>query len=173
MSFRGFIAPLGLLLAFSTFALGQAPQKPSGQGESARPGRFGGREGFRRHEGRGHRGKRRPMLRALGRELGLTEAQQQQLRGIHERQFENTKAQREELLSLREKRQNGTFTDADEARAKELRQQLRSTMEGTHNEVLNVLTTEQRARLDELKAERKARREERRERRREFKENNQ
>lgn len=113
------------------------------------------------------------MLRALGRELGLTEAQQQQLRGIHERQFENTKAQREELMSLREKRQNGTFTDADEARAKELRQQLRSTMEGTHTEVLNVLTTEQRARLDELKAERKARREERRERRREFKENNQ
>ena len=72
-----------------------------------------------------------------------------------QRRLESVKTQREELFKLREKRIAGTFTADDEARAKALRQEMRTAMEGVRTEMAAVLTEEQRTKLEELKKERK------------------
>lgn len=117
--------------------------------------RMGGREGM------GRRGMRRRGMGHLMRELNLSEEQRQQGRAIMQRRLQSTKLQREELLKLREKRIEGTFTPDDEARAKALRQEIRTAMEGVRAEMAGVLTAEQRAKLEQLKKERKEKMEQR------------
>jgi Spy/CpxP family protein refolding chaperone len=74
-----------------------------------------------------------------------------------QRRLESMKGQREELFKLREKRMAGTFTADDEVRAKALRQEMRTAMEGARSEMSGVLNAEQKARLEQLKKERKER----------------
>ena len=93
------------------------------------------------------------------RELNLTDAQREQIRAITQRRLEATKSQREELFKLREKRIAGTFSADDEARARTLRQEIQSSMEGVRAETEALLTVEQKARLEQLKTERKAKHE--------------
>jgi Spy/CpxP family protein refolding chaperone len=99
------------------------------------------------------------------RELNLTEEQRAQHREIMERHAAVTKAQREELVQLRQKRASGALTPDDEARAQALRQELQTSMESMRAEFANTLTPEQRAKLAELQNERKSRFEERKKRR--------
>lgn len=160
MLLRKFLPLIGvLILAFSAVADAQESQTPQ---EGARPRQEGHREGRRR----GRMGGRLGRLGFM-RELNLTEEQQTQQRSIMERHLASTKAQREELFKLREKRIAGTFTEEDGARAKALRQELQSSMEGIRREMDGVLTAEQRTKLEQLKSERKARHDEMRGRRRE------
>jgi Spy/CpxP family protein refolding chaperone len=91
--------------------------------------------------------------------IDLTDAQREQIRSITQRRLESTKAQREELFKLREKRIAGTFSAEDGARAKALHQEIRTAMDGIRNETEGVLTSEQKARIEELQKERKARHE--------------
>ncbi len=159
---RSLPGAIGLLLALSTAGFAQQPQDPTPNREG-RPGRT--------WEGKGHR--RNKMARhgfgklSRMRELNLTEEQRQQHRAIMERHLESIKAQREELFKLREKRIAGTFTADDEARAKALRQEIHNSMQSSQTEIANILTPEQRTKLEEFKAERKARHSEMRTRRRE------
>ena len=113
--------------------------------------RMGGREGVGGRRGMGRRGG----LGHLMRELNLSEEQRRQGRAIMQLRLESTKLQREELFKLREKRIAGTFTADDEARATELRQEMRTAMTGVRTEMAGVLTAEQKAKLEELKKERK------------------
>ena len=87
--------------------------------------------------------------------------QRQQSSAIAQRRLAGSKALREELFKLREKRIAGTFAAEDEARAKALREEIRASMEGGRAEMAGVLTAEQKAKLEELKAERKAKQEQR------------
>src|ERR1051325_1291870 len=118
--------------------------------------RLAQREGIERELRMGHGGMGRFM-----RELNLTDEQRQQQRAIMQRRLESTRSQREELFRLGEKRRAGTFTAEDEARAKALHQELRSSMESIRGEMDAVLTAEQKAKLEELKRERKQRMEQR------------
>lgn len=119
------------------------------------------RQGIAGHPGMGRHGG----MGRLVRELNLTEQQLQQRRAIMERRLESTKVQREELFRLGEKRTAGAFTADDEARAKALHQELRSSMESVRSEMDAVLTSEQKAKLEQLENERKQEREQRREQR--------
>ena len=156
---RSLLAILSLLLAFSAIALAQQPQTPADNEGANREGRrHGRREGMGRH--------------GLGllplRELNLNDEQRQQVRAAMQRQLESTKAQREELFKLREKRMAGTLTPEDEARAKALHQELRDSMKGVDVKIEGILTPEQRTRLEEIRKERRARHEERLKNRRSF-----
>jgi Spy/CpxP family protein refolding chaperone len=104
------------------------------------------------------------MLRGVGERLALSDAQREQLRAIHQRQFEALKPQRQELFNLREKRLAGTFNEEDAARVKVLRQQMHEALRNTHTEVQGILTAEQKAAIEQFRNERKARREGRRQR---------
>lgn len=173
---KGLLAVVEIVLACgmgAAAAMAQEPQSQTapGQDETLRTERIERMQERReRREQRqgtaGHRemGRHGGMGRLM-RELNLTEQQLQQRRAIMERRLESTKVQREELFRLGEKRRAGTFTADDEARAKALHQELRSSMESVRSEMDAVLTAEQKAKLEQLENERKQEREQRREQR--------
>lgn len=167
---KSLLAVVGIILAcgMGTFAQEPQPQsetapRPNGSFQRdriERMERHRERMGGREHMG-ARRGRRRGGMGHLMRELNLSEEQRQQGRAIMQRRLESTKLQREELFRLREKRIEGTFTADDEARAKALRQEIRTAMEGVRTEMVGVLTAEQKAKLEELKKERKQKMEQR------------
>jgi Spy/CpxP family protein refolding chaperone len=117
--------------------------------------------------------KRRRHVKRFGfglRRLDLTAEQRLQTQAILQRHLESIRGQREELLRLREKRISGTLTDDDRARAKALHQELRDARQGIRGDLSNLLTTEQRTQLEQMKSQRKTRREERLKRRQELRE---
>lgn len=158
------VLTLGLAASFSVFAqqTTDAPQAQAApQTEGQRMGRMRGNRGGK------HRGMRKHGrgMRAFG-QLNLTDAQKEQMRSIHEGARQGTQARREELRQIfMTKRQGGQLTPEQEARAGQLRDELRAARQRTHNDALGVLTTEQRTQLDKMKQEHKARREEMRKRR--------
>jgi periplasmic protein CpxP/Spy len=153
-----------MLTVLALTAVTYAQQKETATQEKM----HGSQEGPR--EGRRHGRMRRQRGFGAMRELNLTEEQRQQQRAIVQRQLEATKAQREEIFKLREKRFAGTLTPEDAARAQSLRGEIRNSMQSIGTEMESVLTAEQRARLEQLKTERKARRDDMREHRRERRE---
>jgi hypothetical protein len=93
-------------------------------------------------------------------QLNLSDEQRQQRRTILQRHLTEIKGKREQMFELRQKRIEGSFTAEDRARAKTIRQELRTSMEGIRGEMLNSLTRDQRVQLDSLREQRKQRREE-------------
>ena len=115
-------------------------------------------EGPRR---RGMRARRRMMgQRNIIGQLNLTDAQRQQRHEILQRHLQAVKQQRDELFQLQQKRIEGNFTAEDQSRAKAIREELRTAMQGMRGEMLNTLTTEQRSQLATLREQRRQRREE-------------
>jgi len=104
----------------------------------------------------------RMRRRAMGgemrgfRELNLTDQQKQQMRSIMQTQGQGSQAQREEMRQLMQKRRAGTLTTQDETRAKELRQQLMQSRQGVRTQMMNVLTADQKAKLEEIIKTRRA-----------------
>ncbi len=156
-------------MTFGVVAFAQQPQTPTTKPDGTlkrerlerRENLREGLDGMRRHGGREGFGSRGPGSGNLMRGIELSEQQRQQSRAIMQLRLESTKAQREELFKLREKRIAGTFSADDEARAKALHQEMRTAMEGARTEMQGILTAEQKARLEELQKERKAKHEER------------
>jgi Spy/CpxP family protein refolding chaperone len=103
-------------------------------------------------------------LRIL-RQLDLTEAQAAQARTIIENHMQATKSQREELMRLREQREQDAPQADSSSRARELRQQLQESAKNMRAQLLTILTPDQRARFDQMETEFKARRQRMRERR--------
>jgi protein CpxP len=108
----------------------------------------------------------REMGAGLFRQLDLTDAQKEQLRAAGKQNREGMRAQRDELRQLAEKRRQGSLTAAEEARAKALRDEMRASMQKSHEGLLSILTAEQKTKLEQLRSERKEHRGEIRERHR-------
>ena len=156
---------LGLLVTFSLPALAQE-QSSTTQGSADTQQQQTERRGKRWHRGKRGMHGMRGMMHML-RELNLTDAQQQQARAIFDRYEASTKPQREEMRQLfQQKRQgNGEMDAQAQARAEALRAQFKESARLMHDELLTILTPEQRTKLEQMKQERKARHEERRARR--------
>jgi Spy/CpxP family protein refolding chaperone len=137
----------GLVLLTALGAAVQAQQPPPST-QNQTPGNETRRFG-RGEERRGMRRFGRAPLGAL-RELNLTDDQKKQVRAIMERNFESTKSAREELRTLGQKRFEGALTPEQQARAKELHQQMAQSMQSAMTELTGILTAEQKARLEEL-----------------------
>ena len=152
--------------AFSVFATAQTSETPSADANKAekREGRgFGKRAGkMRRGEGmRGHRGGGMGFLRGIE----LTDAQREQIKTI--RQANKQERGSSDLMkSIREARKNGgTITEAQKAELKQLRSERRAKRESVNQQILAVLTPEQKTQLETRKAEMQKRREEFRQKR--------
>jgi Spy/CpxP family protein refolding chaperone len=159
-----------LTLAFGAITYGQQQPQAPAQDDAIRG------EGIRRREGRSYERMGRAGRPGFGKlrgmsELNLTDDQRQQQRAIFQRHLEGIKAQREELFKLREKREQGNFTDDDKARARALRQEIHDSMQRVETEFENILTPEQRTKREQLKTERKARHDDMLKRRQERREN--
>jgi Spy/CpxP family protein refolding chaperone len=159
-----FVTLVVLLLAIVT-AFAQEPLPPASQQPGPRADRMRGMRGIR-----GERPMKKQHMN-LAQRLELSDEQKQQRKAILQRSLLATKAQREQLFQLREKRLSDALTAEDRNRAKQLRVELRQAMADARRESMNVLTSEQKTRLTTLQQERKQRREEMRKRRLELREN--
>jgi Spy/CpxP family protein refolding chaperone len=160
---------LGLVLTFGVAAFAQDGASQQQDNGAQQQGPFGGRGGKRRGGGGGRRGPG-AMMRLM-KQLNLSDAQQQQIHAIHERLQANVKPQREEMRRLRESSQGQPSADTV-ARIEALHTEMGRAMRATHEEILAVLTQEQRTQLEQLVRERKARHEERRGRRQDMPDDN-
>ena len=148
-------AALAALFALASAAgLAQTtPPAPQGQSQTQPPfgrrmGRMGGRHGDRKAL-RGGRMGHRAM-----RGLNLTDAQRQQMRDIEQRYAQNFRPGREELRKLMEARRSGTpLTAEQQARAKQLREEMRANAERMRAEIQNILTPEQRQQMQQRRDE--------------------
>lgn len=139
-------------------------QKIERHHRGGRDGKFG-RHGD--HDGmRGGRGMRGRMFGLRG--IELTDAQKDQIKQIHEAN-KPSEALMAELKSFREARKSGTaLTDAQKERMKVIRGDMQAKRQSVHQQILGILTAEQRQQLEARKAEMQQRREEMREKRQEF-----
>ena len=130
---------------------------------------------MKRGDGFGKRGGKRDGMRGgFGmrglRNLDLTDAQKEQIRGVMETNKTANEPLRQELRSLMEKRRGGEeLTETDRTRLKELRTQMKQSNEQIQNTILGFLTGEQRQKLEQMKQDKQKRREEFRQRRQENK----
>jgi periplasmic protein CpxP/Spy len=152
---------LGLLVTFSLPVLAQSTTTTQEEGSQQQTERTGKKRWHRREHGMRGGGMR------MFRELDLSDAQKQQASAIFERYKESTKAQREEMRQLHQQKRTatGAVDTQAQARAEALRTELRETHKRMQDELLTILTPDQRAKWEQIKAERKARHEEKRARR--------
>lgn len=167
MSLKGrFLSVLTLaaaLAAFGTVSYAQqtSPQQDNSVQKQDKEGR-----GWRKQGQFGRRGMRGGhggfgMLRGIE----LTDAQKAQIKTIMDAN-RPSEGEMQEMKSIMETRRNGgTLTDDQKARIKELREQHRAKFEAVHQQILAILTPEQKQQLEQRQQEMKQRRELRRQQR--------
>ncbi len=150
------------IVAFTTFVSAQ-DTNPTGQQDSTTTQEK--REGFgkRKFGKEGKHGNKRggKMMRGL-RELNLTDAQKEQIKGIMESNRTAHQGTHEEMRGLMMKKRDGIITAEEQTRFTELKTQMKASAKQTHNTILAILTPEQRTQLEQQKEQMKQKREERR-----------
>ena len=147
----------GLTAVFFGSALAQNPQPTQPQPTQPTTDNPAGnqrRGGFGRGEGR--RGHGPGMMSPLAnpkvqQQLNLSDDQKQQIQTIFQQARDSTKAQREQMGQLAEKRSQGTLSADDEAQAKTLHEQMRASMKATETKAEGVLTPDQKTQYDQLR----------------------
>ena len=141
----------GVILGLLMFGGSVIPQQTQQNSNAAAPSQRGAqmRRMMMRRRGMGG------MMRGI-RQLDLTDQQKQQARSIMQTQGQGTQAQRQEMRQLMQKRRAGPLTAQEEARAKELRQQLMKSRQDARTQLMTVLTAEQKAKLEEMIKTRRA-----------------
>lgn len=144
-----FILALGV---FAGAALAQDTTTTPKQDNTQKQDKFERRGGFGKRGGEGfrggmHRGGPEGMLRMF-RDLNLTDAQKAQIKTILDTNKPD-QATMDQMKALREARQNGTELTADQkAQLKAAREAQRAKMQSVHEQIMNVLTPEQKQQLD-------------------------
>lgn len=149
--FRAF-ALAGVFALLAGAGLAQQPPAQT-QGQKDGPPVMGrmGRRGMGR-EGRGV-GRGGVERRVLGR-LNLSDAQREQLRGIESRYADGFRTKRGELRGILETRRGGgTLTAEQQARVRQLREEMRASSGKMREEIRALLTDEQSARLQSTRDE--------------------
>jgi protein CpxP len=125
------------------------PQPDQSQMKEKRDGRRGMRM---------HRGGRHGMFGLHG--VDLTDAQKQQIKSIMDSNKPD-QATMEEMKTLGQAKRYGTQTGDQQTRLKALRDQGRAKRESIHQQILSILTPEQREKLEAQKKENRERWEQR------------
>lgn len=154
------IATLSAIALAASIAVAQTITPDQGSGQGARTERRGGRG---EHKGQGWGGMRRG---GSFRQLNLTEDQKAKMKQIRESFAEQNKPLREQLRAkrqeLRQASEGGTFNEALATQKltemASVEAKLMGEQHKLHQEMLSVLTAEQKAQLEQSKAQRKARR---------------
>lgn len=142
--------------AIAASAQDQAPAVRDNTEKAEKHGRkgFGHRGGF----GRGMRGGKFGGMRGLA-GIELTEVQKAQIKQVHEANRPDA-ATMEEFRSLHEARRAGTLTEDQKARAKALHDQMRAKRESVRQQILAILTPEQRQQIETRREEMRKKKEE-------------
>jgi periplasmic protein CpxP/Spy len=156
MKVKAFIISTVAVVAFSSFAYAQ-DAKPTDNQDSTKLEKSVGKRG-QKH---GRHGKNATM-RGL-KELNLSDAQKVQVKSLKERNKVQFQPQREEMKTLASKKRDGIITADEEIRLKELKGQMKANGQKSREEVMAILTPEQKSRFEQMKADRRGKMKERRE----------
>ncbi len=140
------------MFAFSAFVTAKEPT--NSDAPPVKKDRMEKRGFGKRAEGmRGAMGRRRghSILRFV-RSIDLTDEQKSQIRSITGANRALFQAQREEVRGLIIKKRDNSITEAEQARLDQFKSDFRTRAEETKNAVRAILTPEQTARLEEMKA---------------------
>lgn len=155
MSLRSkFLSVLSLTFAvamFATFSFAQdsAPTNPA---PNKAEKRFKGERGAAAHRGGGRHGKRGGKGELL-RGLNLSDAQKAQIKSLRENNKPD-EATRAEIRTIREAHKNGdAITPEQQARVKEIREQGRTKAKAAREQIMVILTPEQKAQIETRKSE--------------------
>ena len=154
------IATLSAIALAASIAVAQTVTPDQGTQQGTRTERRGGRG----HKGHGWGGMRGD--RGIFRQLNLTEDQQAKIKQIRETFAQSNKPLREQLRAkrqeLRQASEGGTFNEALATQKLTEMASLEAKLMGErhklHQEMLSVLTAEQKAQLEQSKAQFKTRR---------------
>lgn len=141
------------VIALSSISFAQEVKTTENQQDSVKKERGLGKRGDGKLGGKrhGHRGKEMAM-RGLHK-LNLTDAQKEQLKGLKERNKAQFAPQREELKQLAVKKRNGIITADEENRFKDLREQMQANRKRIHDEMLTILTPEQKTQMEQMRTQ--------------------
>ena len=145
-----FLSTLALILGVSVLSITAAaqdtPPVPTKERPMVKGERMGGKHAFG--------GRMRHAFRFRGLQgIDLTEAQKAQIKSILEANKPDP-AILAELKAIHDARKAGqTITDEQKARVKAIREQQREKAKSVHEQILNVLTPEQKALIETRKAE--------------------
>jgi Spy/CpxP family protein refolding chaperone len=156
------IATLSAIALAASIAVAQSGTPDQGNTQDTRTERRGRTRG--EHKGHGWGGMRRGG--GFFKQLNLTEDQQAKIKQIHESFAERNKPLREQLRAkrqeLRQANEGGTFNEALATQKLTEMASLEAKLMGEraklHQETLSVLTAEQKAQLEQSKAQFKTRR---------------
>lgn len=154
--FFSFVSAAVAVAAFATFSFAQ-------DGKATTPDAQKAEKGFHHNDhakgmGFGHGGMRGMGMMRMFHELNLSDAQKTQIHSIMEANKPD-QATMDEMQTLRKAKQEGTLTADQQSRLTALREQSKVKMQSVHQQIMNVLTAEQKAQLEAKKAEMKQRRE--------------
>ena len=161
------IASLSAIALAASIAVAQTVTPDQGTQQGTRTERRGGRGGHKGHGFGGMRGER-----GIFRQLNLTEDQKTKIKQIRETFAQSNKPLRDQLRAkrqeLRQASEGGTFNEALATQKLTEMASLEAKLMGErhklHQEMLAVLTAEQKAQLEQAKAQFKTRRGEMRKR---------
>ena len=163
------IASIAIVALAIPMVLAQSSKSSdSGETKARKEWRGGGKRGFGKH--RGHRGGHRGFFGMRGfmsKKLNITDAQKAQMKQFAESSRERTKPVREQLQAkrkeLRAASEGGTFNQAlaqqKLVEMSSLQAQLMGEQFRLKQEMLSVLTPEQKTQMEQMRAESKAKRE--------------
>jgi Spy/CpxP family protein refolding chaperone len=154
------IASLSAIALAASIAVAQSVKTDQDNGQGPRQGWHGRGRGDGKHEGWGG------MRGAFLSQLNLTDDQKAKIKQIHQSYGERDKPLREQLRAkwqeLRQATEGGTFNEALATQKFTEMAGLQAKLMGEefklHQETLSVLTAEQRAQLEQLKAQFKTQR---------------
>lgn len=155
MSFRSKILPVLSLTfavgAFTTFTFAQDSTPASPAPDKVERKFKGGRSMMGDRAFGGRHGKRGPGMELRG--INLTDDQKAKIKSIREANKPD-QATMTELRTIREARKNReTITPEQQARLKEFREQSMAKMKAAHEQILAILTPEQKAQIETRKTE--------------------
>ena len=156
------------LIAFSSISFGQETKTEKAITPDNKIEKRGMRRGgFGRHGRSGRHGGGFHGLRGIN----LTDAQKAQIKAIRESNKPD-QAILAELKAIREARKAGTeITQAQRDRMKAFREQRAAKAKSVHEQIMNILTAEQKSELEKRRSEMKQRHEEFRQKREGFRKN--
>lgn len=151
------------IVAFTTFVSAQDTKPTEPQDSTIKQEKredFGKRKFGKEGKRGGHHGDK-IMMHGL-KELNLTDAQKEQLKGIMETNRTANQGTHEEMRGLMMKKHDGIITADEQTRFDQLKAQMKASAEKTHSSILAILTPEQRTQLEQMKEQWKQKREEHR-----------
>lgn len=161
MSIKNIIFSVLAVAAFSSFSFAQGgqPNQPNRPNQPNQPPREGLRRMERHDFGRDFRMRRPGMMRGgmNFERLNLTDAQKQRIQTIMEtnrKNMEAARAQHEEIGRLMQLKSQGLLTTEQGTRLTSLQAQMQANGERARNEILSVLTPEQKTLFEQMRNER-------------------